>query len=245
MKVLYAGKSLEINQYDKHTHNNAWEITLMLTGEAEITVGGKTFDVKANDIIVIPPDVCHEGVSDCIFTDIFFSADNMDFSDITVVHDYDGSTRSLFFLIEKTMSEKENNYRAVASALAETICEFVKKYSKTYYKYDFVVEIKNKIYENLSNPDFNISEEVRLLGFNTDYFRRCFREELGETPLEYMTSLRMGLARRLLLQRTFQSVERVAHLCGFNDSFYFSKIFKKHMGCSPKEYRNSNTEKWR
>ena len=235
MKVYWAAKSQEISKYVSHSHNDAWEITLMLTGEANITVGDRKFAVKANDLIIIPPGTAHKGVSNGVFTDTSFQSDNMDFSDIMVVHDYDGSTRSLFFLLEKAMSEKENNYRAVASALAETICEYVKKYSKTHYKYSFVVEIKNRIYDNLSNPDFNIAEEVRLLGFNTDYFRRCFREEMGVTPLEYMTSLRMNLARHLLLQRT----------CGFSDSVYFSKIFKKNMGCSPKEYRNNNSEKWR
>ena len=96
---------------------------------------------------------------------------------------------------------------------------------------------KNLIYENIGSADFNITEEIQSLGFNVDYFRRCFKEDLGCTPHEYLTGLRMDKAKKLLTQRSFKSVENVSSLCGFSDSFYFSKSFKQHTGYSPREYK--------
>ena len=142
-------------------------------------------------------------------------------------------------ILKKTVSEKETNYINISERLLDTICEYIKKYLKVNIKYDFVVNIKNKIYDNLSNCEFSISNEIKKIGFNTDYFRRCFREELGCTPLEYITKLRIEKAKNLLTQRTFESVEKVSYLCGFADSFYFSKIFKRMTGLSPRDYRKT------
>ena len=58
-------------------------------------------------------------------------------------------------------------------------------------------------------------------------------------PLEYLTRLRINQAKTLLVQDNFVSIEDVARNCGFNDSFYFSTCFKKHMGISPLRFRKN------
>ncbi len=242
MVISLGGKSEKITYCNLHTHHNEWEIIQIRTGENRSIVDGETYDAKPGDIMVIPPDVPHGSTAEGIFTDMYFRADNMDFSVVTVVHDYDNAVRPLFDMLIKVCTEKETDWQPISSCLGEAICTYIKKYAKTDYKYPFVTDIKNKMYEELSNPNFNISDEVRKIGYNTDYFRRCFREELGLTPLEYLTKLRIDEAGRLLTQRTFQSVEKVSRQCGFSDYYYFSKLFKKQTGLSPKNYRKKYTK---
>ena len=143
-------------------------------------------------------------------------------------------------MLNKVMTEKENNYEAIAHSITNAICEYIKKYQKTDFKYDFTVNFKNTLYDNISNPDFNISDEIKKLGYTYDYFRRCFKEDFNKTPLEYLTELRIELAKKLLKQTAFQGVENVALQCGFKDIFYFSKAFKKHTGVSPNAYRKKS-----
>ncbi len=79
-----------------------------------------------------------------------------------------------------------------------------------------------------------------------NYFRRTFRKNFGETPLEYLTQLRIANAKQLLTIDSYKSISDVAAQCGFSDSLYFSTCFKKHVGMSPLKYRNlilSNMEK--
>ncbi len=241
MNVINIHESPIITEYSRHSHGK-FEIVFVLKGHMTVLAGGNRYDVSENDILVLPPRTDHEGVRGDGFVNLFLHARNLEFSDIIMVHDYDNSARTLFLMLDRVMSEKEIAYSEIADKLLEVLCEYIKKYSKRTFKYDFVLRIKNLIYDNLSNPCFQISSEVRRLGFNTDYFRRCFAEEMGETPLEYMTRLRIERAKGLLVQKNFISVEAVAEQCGFSDSFYFSKVFKKHTGSSPTAYRKDHAD---
>lgn len=241
MNTILCSRSRKITEFNSHIHKNEWEISLQLKGESEAIINGICYPMNEGDIRVVPPGVPHEGYSrESYFTDIFMNAKKLNFSDITIVHDYDKNVLQLFNMLDKVMTEKEANYAALADAITDTICQYIKKYSEIDFKYDFVIKFKNMIYENISNADFSISDEIHRLGFNTDYFRRCFKEELDKTPLEYLTALRIELAQKLLRQESFQSVENVAFQCGYHDSFYFSKIFKRHTGLTPRDFRKKN-----
>lgn len=109
------------------------------------------------------------------------------------------------------------------------------------YKHPFTVELQNKLYENIPNPDFSISDEILAMGFNLDYFRRCFKEDFNMTPHEYLTNMRIDLAKKTLRTDALLSIETIAYMAGFNDSFYFSKIFKKYTGLTPRDYRKKHS----
>ena len=236
MKLVYFGESTVITKYTKHVHKN-FELALAIKGTINVVLGEKSYEIKAGDLIVIPPGIYHEGFDGTDYMDIFLHVENMDFYDTAIIHDHDGSIGALLFMIKRVINENETNCEVIAEKLLEATSEFIKKYLEKDFKYDFVVKIKNLIYENIGSADFNITEEIQSLGFNVDYFRRCFKEDLGCTPHEYLTGLRMDKAKKLLTQRSFKSVENVSSLCGFSDSFYFSKSFKQHTGYSPREYK--------
>ena len=238
MELVTVSESNTLTHFEAHEHDT-WEITLVLSGSITFVNGEKTYHTSVGDVYVIPPNTVHSGYNGENYRDTFIKGTGLGITEPTLIHDYDGSIKALFEMIKRAANEKEENYVNITNKLYEALCEYIKKYVRTEVKYSFVIDIKNKIYENISNPDFQISEEVRKSGFNTDYFRRCFKEELGETPLEYMTRLRLEKAKKLLSQRSFISIERAAVECGFTDCFYFSKAFKKHIGISPRDFRKS------
>ncbi len=240
MNTLSCSKSKEYFSFFSHKHVDTWEISLQLKGNIDITIGDKQYHIRENDIRVVPPGLDHSGCSSDPCTDIFIQTRSLDFSDIIITHDYDGNILKLFEMLNKVMTEKEKNYEAIADTITEVICEYIKKYQDTKFKYSFTVRFKNILYDNIANPDFSISEEIKKIGFNSDYFRKCFKEDFGKTPLEYITGLRNDLAKKLLKQISFQGIENVALQCGYKDIYYFSKAFKKHTGMSPSEYRKKN-----
>jgi len=65
---------------------------------------------------------------------------------------------------------------------------------------------------------------------------RIFKKELGRTPFEYLTDIRLERAR-VLLTGTDKDITQIALECGFSDSSYFSRIFKKNFDMTPREYR--------
>ena len=64
---------------------------------------------------------------------------------------------------------------------------------------------------------------------------RAFTECEGLPPIEYLARFRITQAARLL-RETAMNVTSVAYSVGFDDRLYFSRVFKKYMGVSPKEY---------
>lgn len=68
------------------------------------------------------------------------------------------------------------------------------------------------------------------------YFHRVFTEATGKTPYEYLTSLRLEEAKRLILTGG-APMSSIAEKCGFSSQSYFNSVFKQKMGETPREYR--------
>ena len=86
------------------------------------------------------------------------------------------------------------------------------------------------------------AEEVRFeslaagLGMSTRNFIRRFKAATGETPLRYLHSLRIAMAKRLL-ENGRLTIQEVAEEVGYTDLIFFRSLFKRHTGISPNDYR--------
>ena len=89
--------------------------------------------------------------------------------------------------------------------------------------------------ENITRDD--ISAEA---GLNASYFSRLFRQYADTSPYDYLASLRISHAKRLLVA-TSDSVAAIAEACGFHDPVHFSKTFKKRCGHTPLQFRKAYT----
>ena len=78
-----------------------------------------------------------------------------------------------------------------------------------------------------------------VAGMNPKYFCRFFRSITHQTPLDYVNHYRIEQAAQKLLT-TNLSVTDISLECGFNDSSYFVKVFRKYRGLTPNQYRKNN-----
>ena len=78
------------------------------------------------------------------------------------------------------------------------------------------------------------AEEV---GFSPNHFSTVFSQETGQTFVEYLTAVRIEAAKHLLTKGNSRMSDIVFDV-GYQDSHYFSYLFKKHVGVSPREYRS-------
>ena len=85
----------------------------------------------------------------------------------------------------------------------------------------------------------SISQVADACNISHEHLTRCFRKETGQTPLQYLTKLRIEHALSLLLTPS-DSIEQIAMNCGFQNGNYFAKVFRKYMQCTPEEYRRRN-----
>lgn len=79
----------------------------------------------------------------------------------------------------------------------------------------------------------DVANEVHL---NAAYFSTLFKKEVGHSFKEYLNMLRIEESKRLLTNSNYSIVD-IAIAVGFEDQSYFSKVFKKYTGITPKQYR--------
>ncbi|MBQ5735197.1 MAG: AraC family transcriptional regulator [Lachnospiraceae bacterium] len=93
--------------------------------------------------------------------------------------------------------------------------------------------IENHYSENISLDDL-----ARTAGFNKRYFCKIFKSLTTKTPIEYLNLYRINIAKKMLLDNSTISVSEVAYACGYNDSAYFIRIFKKTLNTTPAKFQS-------
>ena len=81
-----------------------------------------------------------------------------------------------------------------------------------------------------------LAQLARYTGYSPSHFSLLFKEQTGESPLACLNRMKIEHACRLLTD-TDMRVNQICHKIGFDDSYYFSRLFKQHTGLSPKQYR--------
>lgn len=81
-----------------------------------------------------------------------------------------------------------------------------------------------------------LEDLARAAGMSEGYFCTRFKEVFGLSPMEYLIQHRMHHAIHLLANPNL-SITEIAAQCGYADAFFFSRMFKKHSGLSPREVR--------
>ncbi|WP_310601904.1 response regulator transcription factor [Anaerosporobacter sp.] len=85
--------------------------------------------------------------------------------------------------------------------------------------------------------NITLDEIARRVGVSSQYLSKIFKEETGQTLVEYLTSLRINRARELI-QTSDQPIKQVGIMVGYKDPNYFSRIFRNVVGVSPSEFRD-------
>jgi AraC-like DNA-binding protein len=94
------------------------------------------------------------------------------------------------------------------------------------------------IHEHYAKP-FSRQDMARQLGLSERYLTRCFRKEMGITPVEYLNRYRLKEAKAML--GTGANVTETALAVGFSSVSYFTRLFEKEVGVSPGAYRHNHS----
>ncbi len=114
-------------------------------------------------------------------------------------------------------------------------CLLVREHSAI--KYSALVQETITYIETNLNGDLSLSALASIQNVSAGYLSALFSKEVGKTLTEYVTKRRMEYAERLFLTTKLQ-VQTVAQYCGITDVNYFSKLFKKHSGFTPKQFQS-------
>ncbi|MBO5090732.1 MAG: AraC family transcriptional regulator [Clostridia bacterium] len=131
-----------------------------------------------------------------------------------------------------------NSIKEIMAQMLNDYCRLVRKHSIKQYS-PLVQRAIIKI-ENDLTADLSLKQLSSLNNVSTSYFSSLFKNETGQTLTDYVNNQRINQAKHLLRTTNLQ-VQTVAQLCGILDLHYFSKLFKRYVGKTPKEYREIKT----
>lgn len=95
------------------------------------------------------------------------------------------------------------------------------------------------LYNHISSPTLSVEDLAEAMGYRRSVFFKKVKALTGQTPADYIRTLRMNRAAEMLREETI-SVAEVAYQVGISEPHYFTRIFKQQFGISPKKYQQGN-----
>lgn len=232
-------------RFDNHCHNFN-RLYFILDGQGYLYNSKERVDLLPNNIYLIPANSCYNYRCDDYMEKIFIHFN------LTVVPQKDllsNIDRILTFpttpyemeymrgMFEnqdiKSAMFLQNYIRALVFDVLEPYSEEISHDIEIYKKYSLLYQyINDHLY-----ADISIADACRYVGFSQAHIGRLFKADTGQTIKEYVTVLIMEKLKYKLLY-TKKTIKEIASELRFADEFYLSKFFKKHIGCSPREFRN-------
>ncbi len=103
----------------------------------------------------------------------------------------------------------------------------------------FIKKVRATIKEHLDDSTFGVDQLCRALAMSSSQLYRKLKAQTGRSAHDIMQTIRLSHGKSLL-QRTEDTIAEVAYQCGFSDSEYFSRVFKKEFGTAPSKFRREN-----
>ena len=217
------------------------DLTYVIDGELTYVWDGNPIVLRSGDAIVLPPGANRHREEGRLPTSYAsFNVELPEDFEISVCGKVENAVRSnTVFMLE---SVKRDFTSADKCKNEKCICAFLYLYSQlteraTDKENAHVKRIKRFISERLSEQITleMIASEVHLV---PRYACTLFKEHTKMTLTDYVTAERIELAKRLIITKDLP-LFKISEECGFDDYNYFSRVFKKLVKISPKEYKKS------
>lgn len=124
----------------------------------------------------------------------------------------------------------------------EEVLNFALEYrdSKMIGRYgDVILKAKEYIDKNYADQNTTLTTVAEVVCLSPNHFSTIFSQECKTTFIEYLTNVRIENAKRLIKNTDMKGYD-IAYECGFSDPHYFSYIFKKNTGLTPREFKGSS-----
>ena len=251
MPVITVGKSSMLTYFHSHVHS-LWEVVLNLRGHGETLIGDTLYEYRPGTIICLPPLTPHTKFCEGQFQDVY-----MQLSDPLLLRvgessgvqlftdDSDKSVETLMLMANRIFHKREPGSRAMTEALGAAVVQWLLGRGRSPAVDGRVEQLQSLLADSFTNPELSLAAAMDTCGYCRDHLRRLFRKETGISPQEYLTNLRLGYAKKLMRENAslHYSIGEISTMSGFYDSGYFSRLFKRTEGITPREYAERERKK--
>ena len=249
-----------------HSHDYI-ELSVISKGCGTYYIDGRECPVKAGDLVIINPGTYHKSLATVPdfpatehyigFTDINLQGEKKDHLPLKngdfVLAMTDGIKQEVLKICSSMTNEfktcRPGRYFMLKAYLIQLILLLIREQENTTQNTSgCIFESPNKkhvVKQIISFFDKHYQEKISLdqiaqnMYLSTFYISKIFKNETGDTPINYLIRLRMEKAGEIIKSDATLSVQDIASMVGYDDVYHFSKLFKKHFGTAPSRYRSS------
>lgn len=238
-----------------HYHDEI-ELYYLLEGRIKYFVNDKTFALKEGDLIIIPKQVLHSTDSeDCLYNKrLLLNFNNTHYypeiipfleslCDNNIIHlpkDNQLIIENMFYKIESEYNSNRKNRDLLIKLYISELIVYLHRYKiecppPSKGETDILMQrIANYININY-NKDLSLSNLSNIFSMSECYISRRFKLAMGVCINEYINYIRITQAEQMLITEKLPITD-IALKCGYNDSSYFSSVFKKFKGITPYKF---------
>jgi AraC-like DNA-binding protein len=232
------------NHVKMHNHR-ALEVVYYLDGHGRSTLHKKTFDIRRGHFTIIPAGTYHDQINQ---TNVKSFCLGLSGSGLEKYQgcgfDAGGLIQAALERFGAEMNGKKPFYLETARGILQEIIGLVKRAVTQPAQKPSTSEVVSKALSLIRQREgiVSVSDLADRLYVSKDYLRHLFQEHTSQSPIRHIITTRIEKAKDLLADPNLPILE-VAARCGFENFYYFSRLFKKETRQSPSQFRKSITEK--
>lgn len=230
----------------RHTHET-WEFILSYEGDGFISVDHVRYPFTSGTVVCVPPGALHYNWSDKRYSQIavrFTGFENPTQHPVLVFQDdRDKTFESLARIMLRLFNDNGNCNSEILDSLCTVLCTLIVSAVSAAKIHPQIEAFKHAVMFRFMDPEFTVSDAYGELNYSEGHFRKLFRQQMGITPIQYLTDCRLEYGRKLLQSAGVQkgsSVASIALRSGFYDQKYFTRLFRKKFGVTPQKCRRLN-----
>jgi AraC-like DNA-binding protein len=235
-QLLSCGRSGMYTISAAHSHA-AWEIGWYSEGTGTAWIGERAIAIATGDVVCYPPRLAHHERTTTPFRGIFMLVDDIADHRLAEQPIPDSADRTAGRICEAMLGRlHENGGRpdAVGQCLLEALLAFLHSRRAAKRRHPLVEELQRRLDQHVGDADYRIAAASADLPMSRDHLRRLFCDQVGATPAAYLQAARVRLAGSLL--RMGRSVKQAALEAGYEDPYYFSRVFRQATGVPPSRW---------
>ena len=224
----------------KHSHPTL-ELIYYVDGSGRSLIGKRIHEVRRHVLAIVPAHVLHDQINRTDVTSICVGVSQSGLESLQGTwDDTSGNVGRLFPLLVEELKNKRAGFELVSRGILIEIQGLIHRLAHEAAQPPKKEALVRKAVEIIHRHDgaCSVADLASRLYISRDYLRHLFGEYAGQSPIKYILEVRLKKAQALLADKNLH-IGEVAAKCGFEDVYYFSRLFRKMTGQTPSHFRKA------
>lgn len=262
----YCSPDIPVPETNYHCHEDFIELSFVTSGSVDYLIEGEEYTLKKGQVLISNPGIYHKELfnsnTNCRelhlgLTNInIFNNCKKDFIDIgdknvLTLNTYkDEILKTCQDIVDEQKNHKQTSPFMLKSLVMKVLVLLHREINEEIpnlnsQEFSFKSREKKVLVESITKYlNENYTEDISLYTLSKNmylspvYISKIFKELMGDSPINYLIQIRLIKAKNLL-EDSKLSIKTIAKMVGYNDPYYFSKLYKKYYGISPNKARKT------